>query len=336
LAKRNNISWLALIACFFALGVICLGALTRLLDAGLGCPDWPGCYGHWVAPLHHPDSKFVAYKAWAEMIHRYFAGCLSILILVIISLIFKNAVMDKIVRKKNLHGLSYSKRYIPIPYDAIHGIESHDNPCKLFFAALVLLLLVVYQIILGQWTVTLKLLPVIVTQHLLGGFSILAVLWLIYCFVKPSFTLNHTTTLPELFWALIGLIILVLQITAGAWTSTHYASLSCPDFPLCFNDHWGWTTYRQTIQMMHRFGALIFVSYMGLLTAIFFKKIKETLYLFKLLCLIWGLLILQICLGITNIIFKLPLFTAVSHTLTAALLLLAMITFVYRLIGGVR
>jgi cytochrome c oxidase assembly protein subunit 15 len=336
LAKKNSISWLALGACFFALGVIGLGALTRLLDAGLGCPDWPGCYGHWVAPLHHPDSKFVAYKAWAEMIHRYFAGCLSILILIIITLVFKNTIIGKIFRKKSLDKSSYSKRYVPIPYDAIHGIESYENSSKLFFAAFVLLLLLIYQIILGQWTVTLKLLPIIVTQHLLGGFSILAVLWLIYCFSVPPLASGRNTTLPELFLALMALVILVLQITAGAWTSTHYASLSCPDFPLCFNDHFGWVTYRQTIQMIHRLGAFIFVSYMGLFTAVFFQKIKKTPHLLKLLCLIWGLLLFQVCLGITNIIFKLPLLTAVSHTLTAALLLLAMMTFVYRLIEEVR
>ena len=337
MGKENKIRWLALAACFFAFGVIGLGALTRLVDAGLGCPDWPGCYGHWLAPLHYPSAKFVAYKAWAEMIHRYFAGCLSVLILVIITLIFKNSLLAKLAKKKSLYGFSYAKRHVPMPYNAILGIESYRNSHKLFFAAVVLLGLLAYQIMLGQWTVTLKLLPIIVTQHLLGGFSILAVLWFIYLINSPVPAVpieknsGKVDVRLALFFSILGLIILIAQITAGAWTSTNSASLSCPDFPLCFNEHLGWVTYHQTIQMIHRFGALIFLTYMSFFTAIFFKKIKKAVHLVKLLCVIWGLLILQLSLGMINILFKLPVVTAVSHTLTAIMLLLAMITFIYRL-----
>ncbi len=143
MVKRNLLSYLALFASVFALGVIALGAFTRLIDAGLGCPDWPGCYGHILVPISmkaqmaanliYPKTHWVAYKAWAEMFHRYAVGVLSLLIVVIVGCVF-------------------SKKELRTRGNVIFSI--------------VLLLLLAYQIMLGQWTVTLKLLPVIVSQHL--------------------------------------------------------------------------------------------------------------------------------------------------------------------------
>jgi cytochrome c oxidase assembly protein subunit 15 len=154
-------------------------------------------------------------------------------------------------------------------------------------------------------------------------------------------------------WAIIGLVLVFLQIILGAWTSTNYASLSCADFPLCFNDHamaWQFRqafhllpvginydggvlsdAARQTIQMMHRIGALIVSLYLFVLIAIGLHRLafsnKNTQYLY----LIAGLLIVQVCLGMMNVVFQLPLFTAVLHTVIAAALLLALITLVFRL-----
>jgi cytochrome c oxidase assembly protein subunit 15 len=341
LAKQRLISWLALIAVFFALGVIGLGAFTRLVDAGLGCPDWPRCYGHFMVPaaekarqlaaLQYPGSPFVTYKAWAEMVHRYFAGCLSILIIIILIMVFKNA-MTKV---------SIAAKRIEQRFDII--------------LAVFLGVLLVYQIILGQWTVTLKLLPVIVTQHLLGGFLILSVLWLMY--------LNHCVPINNergkrglLFLSSLGLVLLFLQIALGAWTSTNYASLSCPDFPFCQNNQSFFAFYfkqaftlasptginyqggvlpvalRQTIQMLHRIGALIFTSYMMLLTLYLSLKFNKSFDLMRCIYFIWALLSIQLCLGITNVILKLPLLTAISHTMVAALLLLAMITLLFKIV----
>lgn len=333
--KKNVLSTLALIATCFALGVIALGAFTRLIDAGLGCPDWPGCYGQLTVPLSnqaqvlailkYPATPLVAYKAWAEMIHRYFVGGLSLFILGIVVIIFS--------RKKYRH-------------------------LSNLILAISLILLLSYQIILGQLTVTLKLLPIIVTQHLLGGFVILSILWLIYLNNSIQFISSVNKTKPYLTllpWGIIALIILLLQITLGAWTSTNYASLSCPDFPFCQNAEPLLTLYfkeafnifapigvnyaggvlpeaiRQTIQMTHRLGALIFTLYIFIFSAFAIPKLKNSIELLQPLYVILGLLLIQVCVGIFNVTFKLPIVTAIAHNLVAVLLLLSVITFLFKL-----
>jgi cytochrome c oxidase assembly protein subunit 15 len=322
LANQQILSRAAYIASFFALGVIALGAFTRLIDAGLGCPDWPGCYGHLIVPLSK-TTTMVAYKAWAEMIHRYFVGGLSLFILAIVVMVF----LKKICRTRANVLLSLG-----------------------------LILLLAYQIMLGQWTVTLKLLPIIVTQHLLGGFGILALLWLLY--LNNNLELRHHlkpvsigVLLPA---AWVALVLLLIQIILGAWTSTHYAAFSCPAFPFCKNHQdmmWHWrqaftvfTTVginyaggilsegaRQTIQMTHRLGALIVTLYLFIFAVSAMLVTKKSPALIQSFYAIVGLLCIQLCLGITNVMLKLPLVTAVSHTLVAALLLLAILGLIFKL-----
>lgn len=334
LIKQRSITILALCASFFALCVIGLGAFTRLIDAGLGCPDWPLCYGHLTVPLAnqaigYPDSTFVTYKAWAEMIHRYFAGMLSLLMLAIVVLVIINSI--KAFRKNKVN----------------------------IVLGFCMILAVIYQILLGQLTVTLKLLPIIVTQHLLGGFLILSLLWLMYLNNKSNDLIVNEVPLVGLkkYIALtvIALFLILLQIALGAWTSTNYASLSCPDFPFCFNDHPLMTMpfsqafaifspvgvnydggvlpeiIRQTIQMSHRFGALIVILYMFIFTIFAVLKFKSSYFIMKSIYIIWALLIIQLCIGMTNVIFKLPLFTAISHTLVAVLILQAVLTLLFKL-----
>ncbi|HSW69238.1 MAG TPA: COX15/CtaA family protein [Gammaproteobacteria bacterium] len=316
--KNSFLANLSLSASIFALCVIALGAFTRLIDAGLGCPDWPGCYGHIIVPAHDSVTSLIVYKAWAEMIHRYFVGGLSILILTIIVLIFG---------KKSLRFRS-----------------------NIIFA-ICLIALLSYQIMLGQWTVTLKLLPIIVTQHLLGGYLILSILWLI--FLNNSLNQKKSHVKNILPWAVLGLIFLLLQITLGAWTSTNYASLSCTDFPLCVNDqamHWHFkeafnlfspaginyeggvlpAIIRQTIQMLHRLGALILIFYWLVFFAMANLKLKHRPDLLKIIYIILGLLCVQLSLGISNVIFQLPLIIALSHTVVAALLLISSVTLIFR------
>jgi cytochrome c oxidase assembly protein subunit 15 len=337
LVKKSLLSRLALFASVFALGVIALGAFTRLIDAGLGCPDWPGCYGQLSVPvtktaqqladLQYPATPLVAYKAWAEMAHRYVVGGLSFLILAIIAVIFS---------QKNL--------------------RTRTNTVF----ALCLILLLTYQIMLGQWTVTLKLLPLVVTQHLLGGFLILAMLWLIYLNnAKPLFTaefLRRKAKRAIVTGAIVAVVLLVAQIILGAWTSTNYASLSCPDFPFCFHHHSITLHFksafnifsplginyeggvlpeaaRQTIQMTHRVGALVVTLYLFIFMSLSMPQIKRFPELMAALYLVLGLLCIQLCIGISNVIFELPLVTALSHTVFAVLLLLAMITFTFKLIN---
>lgn len=316
--KQKYLAMTALFAVFFAFTVIGLGAFTRLIDAGLGCPDWPGCYGHFIAPLNIPNPSFDVYKAWAEMIHRYFAGTLGIFILIIVGLIFTK----KLRHRSNI------------------------------ILACCLLSLLFYQILLGQWTVTYKLMPIVVTQHLVGGFLLLILLWLVYLNNRKITIIKSS---KAICWGtLLGLFILFTQILLGAWTSTNYASLSCPDFPFCLNSqpflamHFkeAFTIFsplgvnyeggvlsqeaRQTIQMLHRFVALLFTMYFILLTVIFSRKIKS-FEITKFIFLLWGLLLTQICIGIVNVLYKLPIITAISHNLVAVVLLLTMVTLVYKL-----
>ncbi len=327
--KMNLLSIFALFAACFALGVIGLGAFTRLMDAGLGCPDWPLCYGHVYVPHAIAVDK---YKAWAEMVHRYFAGLLSILIVCVIGLSFMR---------------SYRNRMTVL-------------------CSLALVILILYQIILGQLTVTLKLMPIIVVGHLIGGFLILSFLWLIFLTSShefsvmpaelrarwhPEWQLNSSGwSRPDIcvYFAYIAIVLIFLQIMLGAWTSTNYAALSCPDFPFCFNDHPFFSmdfqrafhfftdknlnyeggilsdTARQTIHMSHRLGALVVTIYLFIFTLLI--RIKSPVIFW-----IWGLLTLQIFLGIVNVTFQLPLFSAVSHTLVAAMLLLSLVTFLFQL-----
>ena len=327
MAKGNFLSRLAFFASLFALGVIALGAFTRLVDAGLGCPDWPGCYGHLLVPQEVQPAGYaypvVAYKAWAEMVHRYFVGALSALIVVIVTVVV-------------------SRR----------AYRTRGNGCL----TLLLVSLLVYQALLGKWTVTLKLLPVVVTQHLLGGFFILLTLWLLHISNNlplrerlPSMAIGNLRHLT-----VIALILILLQIALGAWTSTNYASLSCPDFPFCMQQqtlHWSFAeafrlsapvginyaggtlpeTARQTIQMVHRVGALVVTCYLFMLITVGMRRLPQAFELQKSLFAILGLLCLQLCLGISNVLFKLPLATALAHNLVAALLLLAIVTLLFKL-----
>ncbi len=303
------------IATLLTFGVILLGSFTRLTDAGLGCPDWPGCYGFLTVPqtpeaLSEAQSLFHqevhATKAWTEMIHRYAAGLLGLLIATIFGLSLKK-------RKTN-------KNTSPLPS--------------------ILLALVIFQALLGMWTVTLKLLPLVVMAHLLGGFATLSLLFLFWR--QLSTQKPHPASVPR---ALLNtaLVMLIAQIILGAWTSTNYAALICTHFPQCDNEWWpsfSWHAFnftaglglsnpltamttpdRITIHMLHRLGAVLTTGIISALIAYLYFVPKRARQAAPLLLL----LLLQITLGTLNVLYKLPLFVAVAHTGTAALLLLTII-----------
>lgn len=289
--------------------VIVLGAYTRLRDAGLGCPDWPGCYGKFFAPAADE-------KAWTEMVHRYVASTLGILIL----------------------------------YLAFNAIKLRKRFSKLWLAAIFLVTLVIFQGLLGMWTVTLGLYPIIVMGHLLGGFAILAGLWLLYLQLS---TLEKTKLKSNVFLKVLAsftLIALTIQIALGGWTSANYAALVCADFPSCQGQIWPqleWRTAfnfidvgifnspgtalendaRVTIQMAHRIGALITTLLICFLCYhLLSSKVKVLLSIAKIL---FGLLIIQLMLGILNILAELPLIISLMHSAVAALLLMCLVTITY-------
>lgn len=322
----------ALVATLLAVIVVGLGAFTRLKHAGLGCPDWPGCYGHVWAPLAdheiasanmaHPDMPVQLDKTWPEMVHRYFAGSLVILTLSLLVLAIKN-------------------RHKP------------SQPLKLpiFIFAFIIL-----QALFGMWTVTLKLWPQVVTTHLLGGFAMLSMLWLLTLRLNnqgwrlADRELGRVVALRP--WALIGLFIVIGQIALGGWTTSNYAALACPDFPTCqakwlpemdfaagFNvlqhigpNYLGGTMdnlARIAIHFSHRMGALVTAIYVGILAwrLIAGGALPETR---RMALVLIAVLIVQLCLGVSNVVFQFPLSIAVAHNLTGALLLLAFVTLNHR------
>lgn len=321
----NALRWLTRIslgAVFFAWLVIGLGAFTRLTDAGLGCPDWPGCYGHVTVPTavaakNYPSTPLVAHKAWTEMVHRYCAGTLALLTIVVAALCV-------------LCGVRYGVSYL--------------------LCALLIFVLVIYQALLGMWTVTLKLWPIVVTQHLLGGMGLLALLWMIHLKARAERVPKPSPTITGFAKSivLLGLVLVAVQIALGAWTSTNYTALSCPDFPYCTAQVWFPVDFthafnifspqginyeggvlsesaRQTIQMTHRIMALGVVIYLMGMMIYFFRRRKNNPVLLRALWVLLLVLIAQIILGILNVLLELPLGVAVLHNLVAALLLSAMV-----------
>lgn len=336
-------SRLVLFACMLAFVVVALGAFTRLSDAGLGCPDWPGCYGHLTWPTStdeiasaeavFPDAPVDVDKTWPEMVHRYFAGTLGLVILAL-------SVLSL-----------WQKRT-----QARHA-ESGKAPVKLSFA---LLLLVIVQALFGMWTVTLKLWPQVVTAHLLGGFMTLSLLWLLFLRLRRRETQIESVWLrPQLLKSLrlISLavfVLVVLQITLGGWTSSNYAALACIDFPTCHGEWLPDTDFAQgfnlssehgpnylgglldneartAIHLSHRLGAIVVTVAVLLMSLLFWRTGIRGLKVLAVVTV--SVLVLQVSLGVTNILAALPLSVAVAHNGVGALLMLVMVTVNYYLWG---
>lgn len=325
-----KINLLAVVLCFV---VVTVGAYVRLSDAGLGCPDWPGCYGHLVgvpeqsehvaaANQAFPERPVEAGKAWKEMIHRYLAGILGLLILCMALLAWRRVIS---------------------PPHASHLTPHARVQWRL---PTVLLGLVIFQALLGMWTVTLLLKPLIVSAHLLGGMAILALLLL--CLLRRGEHLRAWTahSLSRLrAFAGVALAVLIGQIFLGAWTSTNYAALACPDFPTCQGVWWPETDFataftlwhglgmnyeygildsvpRATIHLTHRIGAIVTSAVLLGLAASLHARGRDDGRWRKLAGLLVAALLLQIILGVSTVLGHLPLPLAVAHNGGAALLLL--------------
>lgn len=318
--QNNLIRGVATAGVIFALFVVMLGAYTRLTDAGLGCPDWPGCYGQMVLPdsgseLQKAQTKFPqipieSRKAWTEMAHRYAAGTLGLLIFFI--------------------GISTLRK----------RVQDSQFPWHVPAA---LLLLVVFQALLGMWTVTLKLLPVVVMAHLLGGMLIFAFLTRFRIQISSLQGQNLPQWRP---WLRLGVLIVFLQIALGGWVSSNYAGISCIGFPMC-NGLWfpelhfakGFNLFspvganyqgglldnevRVSIQFIHRIGAVVTACYVLALASLILWK-SPSKYLKTAAWLMALLVLVQFILGVMNVVYLLPIKIAVAHNGVAALLLAIM------------
>ena len=320
---------LLLTATVLAFAVIALGAYVRLSDAGLGCPDWPGCYGHWLgvpdetheqlaAQQAYPERPVHTAKAWKEMVHRYFAGTLGLLILAICLLAWRSECR---------------KRQSPALPTLLLGIVG-------------------LQAALGMWTVTLLLKPLIVTLHLLGGMTTLALLVAMSIkeadYAPATDGSEQKLRLP----AATALLAVIAQIALGGWVSSNYAALACPDFPTC-QGQWqpamdfaqAFTLHRElgftgdgrllsgealtAIHWSHRLGALAVLLAVGALALALLRASRGRWRPWGMALL--GLLALQIGLGIANVLLSLPLPLAVAHNLGAACLLSATLALNIRL-----
>jgi cytochrome c oxidase assembly protein subunit 15 len=317
--RMKTQQWLATIAIFLTMGVILLGAYTRLTDAGLGCPDWPGCYGFLKVPQqeHHvataleafPERPLEPHKAWNEMIHRYFAGSLGLLI----AAIFFITMFSR-----------QSTKAVPA----------------------VLLALVVFQAALGMWTVTLNLLPLVVMGHLLGGFTLLSLLALHWLRLHPQYYVQEPQLAPLKPFAMLAIIVLLGQIALGGWTAANYAALACIELPICeagwqqrlniseaFDLHLGHDDYeygvmsaevRQTVHVFHRIGAVVTLLVLaGFLLQLWRRAGSKILKRLTLGAAV--LLLLQFSLGVLNVVLHLPLANAVAHNFVAANLLMLLV-----------
>lgn len=300
--------------------VITKGAYVRLSDAGLGCPDWPGCYGRLLVPTTAADISesqildvrpLETGKAWREMIHRYLASSLGLLILMLAAIA------------------------------STHRHQLLQSP----LLPLLLVPLVIFQGLLGMWTVTLLLKPLIVVAHLVGGISILALAWWNLLNVRRASRGRPDATL--LRTVIFALVVLLVQILLGGWTSANYAALACTDFPTCHGQWWPNTDFsdafslwqrneinyefgvletpaRTAIHLTHRYWAvLVTATFLGLILYTLRTAMPDG----RLIAwCILALLALQIGLGITNVVRGLPLLAAVMHNGVAALLLIATVT----------
>ncbi len=322
---------IVLAALLLAFVVVVLGAYVRLSDAGLGCPDWPGCYGH-IIGVPETDTEVAnantnfdrtveAPKAWKEMIHRYFAGTLGVLIFIISIFLFRK----------------------------------DENGERHIFAGVLLSSALLFQALLGMWTVTLQLKPLIVMGHLLGGFflfNLIAWQFLRTTSRKPKLSLNLAKSLFNI--SVLTAFILVGQIALGGWVSSNYAALACVDFPQCQQSWWPPMDFkdafvlwrglgvdyefgvldhpaRVAIHYVHRIGAVV-ATVALLFYATRLWKHADAQGLLKMNALVMlGLLTLQVSLGISNVVFKLPLAVAVLHNGVALLLLFSLVASIYML-----
>lgn len=394
--KNSMAAKIAFFAVIVAFIVIALGAFTRLADAGLGCPDWPTCYGHVLWPktdaqISTANTAFIETpvemsKTWPEQVHRLFASSLGLISLVLFGLAVKNnndrrqnvlmtgvvvmlmtALVSKIALKMTW---TYGAEAMHDIYDIVVGLtvlglfaviaasgKQHGATSSALKLSTFLVGFVILQGLFGMWTVTLKVWPQVVTLHLLGGFSVVSTIWILAQRLQglhwqvPSETLPQVKALKP--FAITGLVIVFLQIALGGWTTSNYAAVACPDLPTCQSEWWpamdflrGFDIFqevgpsylggqmeneaRMAIHMTHRLGAIVTTAY---LVFLFLKLLSvSVLQSTRMGIILMAVLLVQVALGLSNIIYHFPLIIAVLHNGVGAVLLLVLVTINHRVI----
>lgn len=329
-SKNSDRRFFYLVSFSFVLSVcvVALGAYTRLTEAGLGCPDWPGCYGFLSVPQTpqeqltaaeiFPDTPLEPQKAWNEMFHRYIAGSLGLLILAI-------------------------------------NIMAWRHPSRPKLLPTLLLGVVSFQALLGMWTVTMVLMPVVVMAHLLGGFTTVSLLWLLrsrLCNSPPVIYLSSRSLYLLRTFAVVTSVVVLGQIALGGWTAANYAALVCTKLPICETNwlqifdssafkllqpqhdsyQYGVLDYAQrvSIHVVHRLGAIVTAVTVVILALLMWKHTQLRRYSVML----FVVLTVQIILGMTNVVASLPLTIAVAHNVIGLGLLLTTIATVYCLFSN--
>jgi heme a synthase len=364
----HRIAWLA---AALALCVIVFGAFVRLSNAGLSCPDWPTCYGRATWPgaaqeaADHAATAIRAvepHKAWREQVHRMLAGTLGVLVLTLALLAARRRRFGVL---QVLVAAGFVAAAIPLYMRGQHGaagtLAALGEAILLFAAArwsnidharaaVLTLAVIVFQALLGMWTVTWLLKPIVVMGHLLGGlltFSLLT--WMAWRATDLPIRLADARRMRVLL--IIGLCLLILQIALGGWTSANYAALACGnDFPRCVGQWWpradfheGFVLWRGigvdyeggvldgeariAIQLAHRIVAvLVFGHLLGVAI-----KLLRTPGMHAWGFTLGALVLAQVSLGIANVKLGLPLHVAVAHNAGAALLLFVLVSLLARI-----
>jgi len=321
--RLNQMAFVMLILVFFVIG---LGAYTRLSHSGLGCPDWPGCYGFLSVPdktdelalanIRYPEQEVEYKKGAIEMIHRYIAG---------LALLGAFGLLAMTLVEKKKTGQS---RYL--------------------FHAIAIVFIIVLQAAFGMWTVTLKLWPQIVTAHLLGGFTTLSLVYLLWLRTRSSFLVpdSFIVSIKHIRLIFVAFLIVLGQIFLGGWMAANYAAFACPDLPVCQGSIWPNADFAQAfnliqhigptylggllegearvaIHMSHRIGAIFTVLAVSLLGFYMLNKHKKLAYR------LFFILGVQVMLGLANVWLQIPIWVAVAHNLIAALLLITMVEVLY-------
>jgi cytochrome c oxidase assembly protein subunit 15 len=365
----NKLAWISLA---LTLCVIAFGAYVRLSHAGLGCPDWPVCYGKLTWPKHDehiaaanlafPDAPVEVPKAWKEQVHRHLAAILGLLVLGLALLATRTrrygwtVLLSACALVMVAIPLYMREQYIAssvlvvIAEAILLGSAWRWSNSDLARVATFTLGFIIFQAMLGLWTVTWLLKPAVVMAHLLGGMTMFCLLTWMAMRASPNAVLYEPPGM-RLRALLVGAIVVVgIQIALGGWVSANYAALACGvDFPTCLGQWWPQMNFeealivwrgigvnyeggmldpdaRTAIQMMHRLFALVVIGYLGYVCS---RLLKVGMVHYG-----WGIasvLGLQVILGISNVVAGLPLKVATAHNAVAAILLFLLVGLLARL-----